>query len=492
MRTRIVGVFAIAVILASLFSVLNVYRVHSTIPSVLLSVCFIDENNGWAVGSYGLIVHTSDAGKTWKLQEWSGSGFSSCELTDVDFVDLNNGWAIQKSHLLHTTDGGETWEIQYTFNEWYTAIDFIDLQHGWAVCGWNQFGDYIMNTSDGGNSWTYQRMGVHGYCLWDVKFVNGTRGISVGSDRRIWTTSDSGETWEMQIIPDANLATLFRSVDFIDESEGWVCSENRVYRTTDSGVTWQFLFDANIQCLNAIKFANSTHGYIVGSSKIWETTNGGTNWNCVTLEGYWNAAVGIYADNVWITGGIETPECIGQAQVLKQKIGLWERQLSTQQTYEVSLGEETYYITTTSDSTITDLNYTTNSPAQIIFKVFGPPETFGYCNITIPKILFPDGVEIVVNCDNETLPCTISEDESNYILSFGYSHSIHHMTIKYMIYDVNGDKKCNLSDLIHVARRFGLNLGEEGYDPIYDVNDDDKINLSDLIKCARHFGEEYA
>ena len=54
--------------------------------------------------------------------------------------------------------------------------------------------------------------------------------------------------------------------------------------------------------------------------------------------------------------------------------------------------------------------------------------------------------------------------------------------------DLNGDGKCNLSDLVKVAGKFGKNKGDPGYDPNYDMNDDGKINLSDLVRVARHFG----
>jgi hypothetical protein len=57
--------------------------------------------------------------------------------------------------------------------------------------------------------------------------------------------------------------------------------------------------------------------------------------------------------------------------------------------------------------------------------------------------------------------------------------------------DFNGDGKCNLSDLIKVAGKFGAEKGDPHsppapkYDPNYDMNYDDKINLSDLIKIGR-------
>jgi photosystem II stability/assembly factor-like uncharacterized protein len=47
---------------------------------------------GWAVGDLGTIIHTTNGGKTWKIQECPVKN----ELTGVSFADQNNGFAIGK------------------------------------------------------------------------------------------------------------------------------------------------------------------------------------------------------------------------------------------------------------------------------------------------------------------------------------------------------------------------------------------------------------
>jgi len=59
-----------------------------------------------------------------------------------------------------------------------------------------------------------------------------------------------------------------------------------------------------------------------------------------------------------------------------------------------------------------------------------------------------------------------------------------------MAVDLNNDKKCNLSDLIKIAGKFGTKIGDSTYDPNYDINLDTKIDLSDLIKTAIYFGNQ--
>jgi photosystem II stability/assembly factor-like uncharacterized protein len=72
----------------------------------LYAVCFVTPVRGWAVGSGGVIIATSDGGRTWRPQS-SGVGD---DLFDVKFFDEREGWAVGSGGtMLHTTDGGVTW-----------------------------------------------------------------------------------------------------------------------------------------------------------------------------------------------------------------------------------------------------------------------------------------------------------------------------------------------------------------------------------------------
>lgn len=90
------------------------------------SVCFINENSGWAAGYYdeaGLgkepaILHTTDGGLTWKsvyrYTEIVGSGET---LTDIRFRNEQEGFAISHfSYDVYTIDGGATWNLTHDTN----------------------------------------------------------------------------------------------------------------------------------------------------------------------------------------------------------------------------------------------------------------------------------------------------------------------------------------------------------------------------------------
>jgi photosystem II stability/assembly factor-like uncharacterized protein len=161
----------------------------SKVPQDLLSVTFATDNDGWACGRWGTILHTTDGGKTWNSQ----------------------------------TSG-----IDYTL----TGIHFVDPKQGWAV------GDQgtIIHTKDGGTIWTKQKSPVP-YFLMGVLFVNSKKGWIVTERTTILATEDGGATWQVQF-KDEDF--ILRSLSFCDEQNGWAVGEyGFTYHTDNGGKTWQ-------------------------------------------------------------------------------------------------------------------------------------------------------------------------------------------------------------------------------------------------------------
>jgi photosystem II stability/assembly factor-like uncharacterized protein len=63
-------------------------------------------NEGWAVGRFGTIIHTTDSGNSWTGQ----TSPATTTLFDVDFTDNLHGIACGYDHILVTTDGGQNWQ----------------------------------------------------------------------------------------------------------------------------------------------------------------------------------------------------------------------------------------------------------------------------------------------------------------------------------------------------------------------------------------------
>ena len=56
----------------------------------LISVYFINENVGWAVGENGIIINTTDGGANWNPQNSN----TTDDLYSVKFIDESVGWII--------------------------------------------------------------------------------------------------------------------------------------------------------------------------------------------------------------------------------------------------------------------------------------------------------------------------------------------------------------------------------------------------------------
>ncbi|MGB9720981.1 MAG: WD40/YVTN/BNR-like repeat-containing protein, partial [bacterium] len=73
----------------------------------LRALDFVDDLNGWAVGRFGTIIHTTDGGNSWIFQ----NNPATSTLFDVDFSDIQHGIACGYGIILYTTNGGNIWNI---------------------------------------------------------------------------------------------------------------------------------------------------------------------------------------------------------------------------------------------------------------------------------------------------------------------------------------------------------------------------------------------
>lgn len=125
------------------------------------AVRLTDTSNGWLVGDGGLVRVTRDGGRTWTAPPTE----PPAEL--IDWFDWQgvavrgaSAWVVGSpgSAVLHTDDAGGTWRLQTTRDSTpLRDVEFVDDQHGWAV---GELG-LILHTQDGGQTWTAQRGGGH-------------------------------------------------------------------------------------------------------------------------------------------------------------------------------------------------------------------------------------------------------------------------------------------------------------------------------------------
>jgi photosystem II stability/assembly factor-like uncharacterized protein len=266
----------------------------------LHAIYFLDENKGWAVGGRGTLLLTEDGGLTWRkgarptedaLRDVNFSdeqnGWLVCERSIYDLKTKDE----PRTYLLRTLDGGATWKkVNVTASDVDARLVralFTEAGRGWA------FGEEgaLYTTRDGGESWVKQRVPTRNLLLggW---FLNSEQGWLVGAGATLLQTTDGGETWRMGTLIGPGLASgrnadagrvRFNAASFVDKRRGWaVGSEGRVFKTTDGGRTWGEQ-DSNVQAdLYDVKFLDELEGWAAGAQgTLIHTSDGGKRWEVV-------------------------------------------------------------------------------------------------------------------------------------------------------------------------------------------------------------------
>lgn len=196
----------------------------------LYGVHFIDDKNGWIVGSFGTIVKTTDGGKTFAPQN---SGVTEL-LKSVFFLDANNGWiAGVDGIILSTTDGGKTWIRQQTNTvEYIRDVVFVDAQNGFAGARMTS----ILSTTDGGKTWASRPIREKlDNRLNRLRWVHGNL-WAIGEFGAIFVSRDRGQTWEEK---NSNTKLTLTDITFLSDRTAVIVGiGGAVLRSDDAGETW--------------------------------------------------------------------------------------------------------------------------------------------------------------------------------------------------------------------------------------------------------------
>jgi photosystem II stability/assembly factor-like uncharacterized protein len=207
----------------------------------LFTVSFPNQNDGWASGRWGCILHTADGGKTWVRQN-TGTDLT---LTSVFFLDKLQGWAVgEEGIIIHTADGGKTWTKQTSpAPNFHMAVKFVTPEVGYIVSE----NTNIYFTTDGGKTWG-PRFQDKNFILKSLSFCDRDNGWAVGEYGFIYHTHDGGLTWQQQggsfgyseQTGDVEAGTFLFQVSAVDAKTAWASGiEGYLIKTTDGGKTWQ-------------------------------------------------------------------------------------------------------------------------------------------------------------------------------------------------------------------------------------------------------------
>jgi photosystem II stability/assembly factor-like uncharacterized protein len=254
-----------------------------------------------AIGSISeksMIFLTEDGGLHWRRSNFS----FSTSLTKLFMLNDNEGWAVGYfTNVYHTSDGGVSWEKQGNSNMTGNDVFFIDSLHGW-ICANNG----VYRTSDGGNNWNYINISstVSLNCL---AFKNTQQGWLFGKDGLAKKTVNGGDSWlDIQIPVTSNITSMYLG----ENDHIWISTDaGKILYSSNAGVSWSIQFNnANVQ-FTKLQFNGNDNGWAVGAKGIiLKTTNAGLNWETMNTSGiYTLLSIFPLANNhVW-AGGEASP-----------------------------------------------------------------------------------------------------------------------------------------------------------------------------------------
>ena len=166
----------------------------------------------WVCGTDELIASSSDAGTIWQTKHREVDGEV---LTQISFINEKVGYAAGTNGLvLWTTDGGEHWKPTRSGSESPTFLFFADEHHGIQSTR-----SRTSITLDGGLSWQQITVIDSNRDLKKFPYVGGIAALDADhymilllqgplSDWRFLSTQDAGKTWRVIEIPAVGLLSL--------------------------------------------------------------------------------------------------------------------------------------------------------------------------------------------------------------------------------------------------------------------------------------------
>jgi len=226
------------------------YWVRQVSPTTkwLYRCAFPDSLHGWAVGDSGVIVHTSNGGLSWDLQNSGIDGF----IFDVFFLNKNLGWGIANGYnyfesvILKTTNSGVNWTYQYypDSNIILNTICFNDSLHGFM----GGYQGVILRTSNAGQTWARASVDsgfYYQFHIFKIVFYNSLIGFCAGGIMDhggvIWRTTNGGFNWHsFNVSPEPEY-----NIYVVNPQNAYGCGGDYEFgsnfvRSTDSGVIWEY------------------------------------------------------------------------------------------------------------------------------------------------------------------------------------------------------------------------------------------------------------
>jgi len=212
----------------------------------LFSCSFTDNQNGWAVGAWGTVIHTTDGGSGWVLQN-EGLEYP---FVSVCFTNSRKGWIVGNANLysnpviVSTTNAGMNWQY-YNYPDTlkiFRTICFSDSINGYI----GTYNGEIIKTTNGGMNWfeipgdsiLISRLGINKFA-----FYGNKNGLAAGGAMDMAgvfrKTTNFGYIWQSSSVASEPLNDIrFIDSNYIIGVGGDFEFGSFLYRSTNSGINY--------------------------------------------------------------------------------------------------------------------------------------------------------------------------------------------------------------------------------------------------------------
>jgi len=241
---------------------------HNQKDESLWSVFFLDDQVGWSVG-WNKIYHTTNGGGDWVPQQFP------------------TGWIVGTYQIiLRTTNGGNSWSLisnSIPDHKAFYRVKFTDELHGVAAGGlFFQPAAFVKVTQDGGLTWTETTPSEADVIQSLYFFDDGLTGWACGKSGTLLKTNDGGMTWEDKRFENA----YYKDIHFYDELHGILLTGSWVRLTNTGGELWEDQFViGDYHSQNRLTSWGFDQVLTVGySGSINKSTDGGRTWEKINEQ----------------------------------------------------------------------------------------------------------------------------------------------------------------------------------------------------------------
>ena len=184
-------------------------------------LCIVNDKIAWNCGNAGNVRKTVDGGKNWvAVSDFGSTEPDQCRY--IKFFDENTGWIASNKLLAFTSDSGKVWnkaKLPDGIGE-ITAMYWSKVEVGYLIDTNNN----LYTTEDSGKTWSSKKLNIKNLNngVWPagsacLRFNDTKNGVffylGTDSNLKCSRTSDGGDTWKEEVLPDLIGLSLYISAD---------------------------------------------------------------------------------------------------------------------------------------------------------------------------------------------------------------------------------------------------------------------------------------